>query len=63
MSCQMGSIKLNKWALKFEFRKSEKILPRDLSKDDILKILTIETLREKPVLFANLYPLQTCYIH
>ena len=25
-----------KWALKFEFRKSEKILPRDLSNDDIL---------------------------
>ena len=23
----------------------------------------IETLREKPVLFTNLYPIQTCYIH
>ena len=41
MSCQIGSIKLNKWALKFEFRKSEKILPRDSSTDDILKILDI----------------------
>ena len=35
------SSKLNKWALKFEIRKSEKILPRDLSNDDILKILDI----------------------
>ena len=41
MSCQIGSIKLNKWALKFEFRKSEKILPRDSSTDDVLKILDI----------------------
>ena len=41
MSSQICSIKLNKWALKFEFRKSEKILPRDLSNDDILKILDI----------------------
>ena len=41
MSCQIGSIKLNKWALKFEFRKSEKILPRDLSPNDILKFLDI----------------------
>ena len=24
---------------------------------------SIETLREKPVLFGNLYPIQTCYIH
>ena len=24
---------------------------------------TIETLRDKPVLFTNLYPIQTCYIH
>ena len=31
MSCQIGSIKLNKWALKLKFRKSKKILPRDLS--------------------------------
>ena len=41
MSSQIFSIKLNKWALKFEYRKSEKILLRDLSNDDILKILDI----------------------
>ena len=41
MSSQICSIKLNEWALKFEFRKSEKILPRDSSTDDILKILDI----------------------
>ena len=42
MSCQMGSIKLNKWALKFEFQKSEKkILTRNLSTDHILKILEV----------------------
>ena len=41
MSYQICSHKLNKWAWKFEFLKSEKIHPRDLSNDDILKILDI----------------------
>ena len=45
ISTKIGStatyINMNKWALKFEFWKSEKILPRDLSNDDILKILAI----------------------
>ena len=41
MSSHISSIKLNKWALCFEFRKFEKIIPRDLSIDDILKILDV----------------------
>ena len=41
MSSQIRSIKLNKWASRFEFQKSEKILPRDLSPNDILKFLDI----------------------
>ena len=28
-----------------------------------IRNIIIETLREKPVIFTNLYPIQTCYIH
>ena len=41
MSSQIRSIKLKKEALRFEFQKFEKILPRDLSPGDILKFLDI----------------------
>ena len=39
MSPKICLIKLKKWDLELELRNSEKFLPKDLSTDEILKIL------------------------
>ena len=45
------------------FNKKYSYLYPSMLSYSLLLINTVETLREKPVIFTNLYPIQTCYIH
>ena len=45
------------------FNKKYSYLYPSMLSYSLLLINTVETLRVKPVIFTNLYPIQTCYIH